>query len=156
MLLTTVRFLDQVMLFNSFTSCLRSECIFNFPTFARFIRIDVAFILLIVVEYYPVYFAFEDDDINVVLADIKKNDVTFGAWTLELSACWLSGSLQLLPECCFCIDALLTIYHPQSHRILALHLAYNSLRITPRFIWKVIHQNFWPSDIQIAREAEIS
>ncbi|THG14441.1 hypothetical protein TEA_014925 [Camellia sinensis var. sinensis] len=60
------------MLFNSFTSCLRSECIFNFPTFARFIRIDVAFILLI----YPVYYAFEDDDINVVLADVKKNDVT--------------------------------------------------------------------------------
>ncbi|CAL5425964.1 unnamed protein product [Camellia sinensis] len=25
---------------------------------------------------YPVYFAFEDDDINVVLADVKKNDVT--------------------------------------------------------------------------------
>ncbi|CAL5419832.1 unnamed protein product [Camellia sinensis] len=41
-------FLDQVMLFNSFTSCLS----------------------------YPVYFAFEDDDINVVLADVKKNDVT--------------------------------------------------------------------------------
>ncbi|CAL5385400.1 unnamed protein product [Camellia sinensis] len=41
-------FLDQVMLFNSFTSCIS----------------------------YPVYFAFEDDDINVVLADVKKNDVT--------------------------------------------------------------------------------
>ncbi|KAI7990093.1 Nicalin [Camellia lanceoleosa] len=25
---------------------------------------------------YPVYFAFEDDDINAVLADVKKNDVT--------------------------------------------------------------------------------
>ncbi|CAL5360654.1 unnamed protein product [Camellia sinensis] len=25
---------------------------------------------------YPVYFAFDDDDINVVLADVKKNDVT--------------------------------------------------------------------------------
>jgi len=25
---------------------------------------------------YPVYFAFEDDNIDAVLADIKKNDVT--------------------------------------------------------------------------------
>ncbi|KAF5941070.1 hypothetical protein HYC85_022237 [Camellia sinensis] len=33
--------------------------------------------------------------------------ITFSAWALELSACWLSGSLQLLPQCCFCIDAFL-------------------------------------------------
>ncbi|XP_059644919.1 phospholipid-transporting ATPase 1-like [Cornus florida] len=30
-----------------------------------------------------------------------------------------------------------------------------SLALLPRFIFKVIHQTFWPSDIQIAREAEI-
>uniref|UniRef100_A0A5B6ZC45 Phospholipid-transporting ATPase n=1 Tax=Davidia involucrata TaxID=16924 RepID=A0A5B6ZC45_DAVIN len=29
------------------------------------------------------------------------------------------------------------------------------LALLPRFIFKVIHQTFWPSDIQIAREAEI-
>ena len=25
---------------------------------------------------YPVYFAFEDDDIDAVLADVKRNDAT--------------------------------------------------------------------------------
>ncbi|XP_062211171.1 phospholipid-transporting ATPase 1-like [Phragmites australis] len=29
------------------------------------------------------------------------------------------------------------------------------LGLLPRFLWKVIHQTFWPSDIQIAREAEL-
>ena len=33
--------------------------------------------------------------------------IAAGAWTLELSACWLFGSLQLLPQCCFCFDAIL-------------------------------------------------
>ena len=33
--------------------------------------------------------------------------ITIGAWTLELSSCWLSGSLQLLQKCSFCTYAVL-------------------------------------------------
>ncbi|KAF5953470.1 hypothetical protein HYC85_006326 [Camellia sinensis] len=36
---------------------------------------------------YPVYFAFEDDDINVVLADVKKNDVTGQPATATTGGC---------------------------------------------------------------------
>lgn len=33
--------------------------------------------------------------------------ITFGTWTLELSTYRLSGSLQLLPQRCFRVDAFL-------------------------------------------------
>ncbi|PPD90151.1 hypothetical protein GOBAR_DD12909 [Gossypium barbadense] len=33
--------------------------------------------------------------------------ITIGSWSLELSACWLLSTLQLLSQCCFCVDAIL-------------------------------------------------
>jgi len=34
---------------------------------------------------------------------------------LELSACWLSSSVQLLPQCCLCVDAILVCIAFFSH-----------------------------------------
>lgn len=51
-------------------------------TIMKELTLDVGFML-----QYPVYFAFEDDDVVAVLADIKKNDIsgqpataTTGGW----------------------------------------------------------------------------
>lgn len=42
---------------------------------------------------YPVYFAYEDDDINAVLADVKKNDVTGQPATATMSGYKLVASV---------------------------------------------------------------
>ncbi|KAI7984224.1 putative low-specificity L-threonine aldolase 1 [Camellia lanceoleosa] len=65
------------------------------------------------VTKYPVYFAFEDDDINVVLADVKKNDVT----GQHLATLWRGREKQ--------VQCIRSIFHRQ------LSVPHSDLRPTP-------------------------
>lgn len=53
----------------TFWYSLNSVYVFNFYNVFLFLRISILF-------QYPVYFASEDEDIDAVLADVKKNDAT--------------------------------------------------------------------------------
>jgi len=49
-----------------------------------------------------------------------------------------------------------TIYHMAASTTYWLSVCLIiGLGLLPRFLCKVIHETFWPSDIQIAREAEL-
>ncbi|GMP51510.1 hypothetical protein CsSME_00017708 [Camellia sinensis var. sinensis] len=93
--------------------------------------------------------------VNMHLAmDIKR-------WLLLThSSVW--GSIIITYACVVVLDSIPifpnygTIYHlAKSPAYWLSVLLIIVLALLPRFIWKVIHQNFWPSDIQIAREAKI-
>ncbi|CAD5167952.1 unnamed protein product [Musa acuminata subsp. malaccensis] len=94
--------------------------------------------------------------VNVHLAmDIQR-------WVLITHvATW--GSIFITYMCMVIIDSIpifpnyWTIYHLATSRTYWLTILLTTiLALLPRFFCKVIHQIFWPSDIQIAREAEIS
>ncbi|WOK95873.1 phospholipid-transporting ATPase 1 [Canna indica] len=93
--------------------------------------------------------------VNVHLAmDIKR-------WVLITHvATW--GSIFITYMCMMILDSIpifpnyWTIYHLATTRIYWLTILLTTiLALLPRFLCIVIHQIFWPSDIQIAREAEI-
>ncbi|THU47528.1 hypothetical protein C4D60_Mb09t16480 [Musa balbisiana] len=93
--------------------------------------------------------------VNVHLAmDIRR-------WVLITHvATW--GSIFITYMCMVIIDSIpifpnyWTIYHLATSRTYWLTILLTTiLALLPRFFCKVIHQIFWPSDIQIAREAEI-
>ncbi|KAM7467897.1 hypothetical protein LguiB_015459 [Lonicera macranthoides] len=72
------------------------------------------------------------------------------------------GSLIITYACVVVLDSIPafpnygTIYHLANSPTYWLSiLLITVLAMLPRFFFKVIHQTFWPSDIQIAREAEI-
>ncbi|KAF5953539.1 hypothetical protein HYC85_006395 [Camellia sinensis] len=78
----------------------------------------------------------------------------------SISVVW--GSIIITYACVVVLDSIPifpnygTIYHlAKSPAYWLSVLLIIVLALLPRFIWKVIHQNFWPSDIQIAREAKI-
>ncbi|KAH7843878.1 hypothetical protein Vadar_021755 [Vaccinium darrowii] len=79
---------------------------------------------------------------------------------LTHSAVW--GSIIITYACMVILDSIPvfpnygTIYHlAKSPAYWISILLIIVLALLPRFIFKVIHQTFWPSDIQISREAEI-
>ncbi|KAI8559522.1 hypothetical protein RHMOL_Rhmol04G0180000 [Rhododendron molle] len=79
---------------------------------------------------------------------------------LTHSAVW--GSIIITYACVVILDSIPvfpnygTIYHlAKSPAYWISILLILVLALLPRFIFKVIHQSFWPSDIQISREAEI-
>ncbi|GFY82488.1 aminophospholipid ATPase 1 [Actinidia rufa] len=72
------------------------------------------------------------------------------------------GSIIITYACVVVLDSIPifpnygTIYHlAKSPTYWLSFLLIICLALLPRFIFKVLHQTFWPSDIQIAREAEI-
>ncbi|PIA38539.1 hypothetical protein AQUCO_02700029v1 [Aquilegia coerulea] len=93
--------------------------------------------------------------VNIHLAmDIQR-------WLLIThAATW--GSIVITYVCMVVVDSIpifpnyWTIYHlVKSGTYWLTILLITILALLPRFLLKVIQQNFWPSDIQIAREAEI-
>ncbi|PSS32758.1 Phospholipid-transporting ATPase [Actinidia chinensis var. chinensis] len=79
---------------------------------------------------------------------------------LTHAAVW--GSIIITYACVVVLDSIPrfpnygTIYHlAKSPTYWLSILLIICLALLPRFIFKVLHQTFWPSDIQIAREAEI-
>lgn len=83
--------------------------------------------------------------------------------------CWVSithvavwGSIAITYACMVGLDSIpifpnyWTIYHlAKSPTYWLTIMLIIILALLPRFLFKVMHQSFWPSDIQIAREAEI-
>ncbi|XAR68703.1 Phospholipid-translocating ATPase [Bertholletia excelsa] len=72
------------------------------------------------------------------------------------------GSIAITYACLVVLDAIPifpnygTVFHlAKSHTYWISILLIIVLALLPRFTFKVVHQTFWPSDIQIAREAEI-
>ncbi|KAL5540860.1 hypothetical protein UlMin_043642 [Ulmus minor] len=72
------------------------------------------------------------------------------------------GSIIITYACMIVIDSIplfpnyWTIYHlAKTPSYWLTILLINIVALLPRFLFKVVHQIFWPSDIQIAREAEI-
>lgn len=51
--------------------------------------------------------------------------ITSGSWALELSACWLFSSVQLLPQCCLCNDVVLVCMV-----VLGYHISYSCVYIS--------------------------
>ncbi|KAF5471430.1 hypothetical protein F2P56_008222 [Juglans regia] len=93
--------------------------------------------------------------VNIHLAmDIRRWEVFTHA------AVW--GSIIITYACMVVLDSIpvfpnyWTIYHlAKSPSYWLTILLIIVIAILPRFLFKVVHQIFWPSDIQIAREAEI-
>lgn len=84
----------------------------------------------------------------------------FPNYWLVLTSIITSSAIVLLKglwtELIFCLMFGRTIYHLAASPTYWLTiLLIIVVALLPRFVFKVVHQIFWPSDIQIAREAQI-
>ncbi|GFY83865.1 aminophospholipid ATPase 1 [Actinidia rufa] len=112
-------------------------------------------------EYPKLYGAgHRQESYNMYLFWITMIDTLWQSLVLFLYTFW--GSIIITYACVVVLDSIPrfpnygTIYHlAKSPTYWLSILLIICLALLPRFIFKVLHQTFWPSDIQIAREAEI-